>query len=1384
MARLAGVNCQNIRQRASLNLQIAQTQASAHRQYNKYPTAHTAYLDEDSHADMHCAGSSFVLLAYTGYTCDVDPFHESYESRTNVEIVKAATAVNLSAYETVYLVCNAALWFGDSLHTSLFNANIARDAGLSICTDPYDPQRTLSIQDQEKGLTLPMERRGNCIGLETFKPDANEVLHAIAEQSDNVIFLDPFDEYSPEDNNVRTSQVQITSDSYSTLQQISEALNPELFAQRIISIASTASLNIRDRHSKVTPERVSEIFGCGIETAKETIRVTTQHGVRSAIHPLRRRYRTDLLSLRYRRLARPFYTDTMFFKTVSINQYKCAQVYASNDFVIVYPMRSHRGDDIGDSLRLLAEDVGVPNELVYDRAPGQTGYDQQFQKTARFLRIKCRTSEPYTQKQNHVERTIGELRRRWRDVCRKKQVPKRLWDYVLVWVAQIMCRTYNASTGRTGLEAITGDSVDISEWVDFGMYDPVWYWDTPHDEENPRPGRWLGVSHRVGSALCYWVVNMEGHVLSRTTVQHVTEVELKTNQIFDLFQQLDKSLQTKLSDKNFTVKLKPGTIYEADHDDTDPSFKEVDEGIDEPTPIDPNAIIGDMEEDGQDTFDQYLGAEVITEIGPEGGPRRGRVIKRAKGEDGRPLGTAHGNPYLDSRRYIIDYDNGIQQELTANQIAENLYSQVDSEGRRQLIVKEIIDHKKSSDAIDRSDGFIQTSGGQLRPKITTKGWKLKVQWQDGTASWLPLSELKHSNPVDTAEYATLAKIADEPAFNWWVPTILRTRKKIIGKIKSKYWRTTHKFGIRLPHSIEEALRIDHKTNTDFWTKAIEKEMARVRVAFEKWQGGNTVEEAKSKLVGYQQIKAHMIFDVKLDGLVRKARLVADGHMTDTPSSVTYSSVVSRDSVRLAFLIAALNDLDIMSADIGNAYLNAPNKEKNWMVAGPEFGTEQGNIYLVTRALYGLKSAGASWRSHFAQVLVDLGFKSTRGDPDVYIREAVRPNGEKYYEYLLSYVDDILILSHNTKPIIEELTKRFRLKEDSLGPPSRYLGASIKIYTDRYGVDCWAMSSDDYVKIAVGEVERDLETAGHKLRGKAYRPFYQSYRPEVDVTPPLNAAGIAKYQAYMGVFRWMIELGRVDILTEVSMLSSHQAMPREGHLEACYQIFAFLKRNPNMSVVFHPSMPKIKESRFADQADWTDFYGDDKEELPADMPKPLGKAIHITVYVDADHAGNLQTRRSHTGYLIFCNNAPIIWYSKRQNTVESSTFGSESIAMRTCVEAIEALRFKLRMFGVPIMGPADVLCDNKSVVNSTQRPECVISKKHLAICYHRSREAVARGVMRVGKIESEANLSDLFSKILPQPTRQRLLQGIVYTSRQGLRPVEPGDYRLNRGMRSG
>ncbi len=166
-------------------------------------------------------------------------------------------------------------------------------------------------------------------------------------------------------------------------------------------------------------------------------------------------------------------------------------------------------------------------------------------------------------------------------------------------------------------------------------------------------------------------------------------------------------------------------------------------------------------------------------------------------------------------------------------------------------------------------------------------------------------------------------------------------------------------------------------------------------------------------------------------------------------------------------------------------------------------------------------------------------------------------------------------------------------------------------------------------------------------------------------------------------------------------------------------------------------------------------------MPLRMPTPLGESVRITCFVDAAHAGDPITRRSHTGVLIYLNKAPIIWYSKKQSTVEASTFGSEFVAARIATEMLESLRYKLRMFGIPIDGPCDVYCDNQSVVTNSSIPESVLQKKHLSICYHRVREAHARKVLRMGHIDGKSNLADIFTKLLPTFVRRNILRHITY-----------------------
>jgi hypothetical protein len=278
----------------------------------------------------------------------------------------------------------------------------------------------------------------------------------------------------------------------------------------------------------------------------------------------------------------------------------------------------------------------------------------------------------------------------------------------------------------------------------------------------------------------------------------------------------------------------------------------------------------------------------------------------------------------------------------------------------------------------------------------------------------------------------------------------------------------------------------------------------------------------------------------------------------------------------------------------------------------------------------------------------------------------------------------------------------------------------------------------------------------------------NYRPELDTSPLLSPEQANYYMSLIGILRWAVELGRLDIYVDVTLLSSYMAQPRMGHMEQVLHIFSYLKCHLQSNVIFDPNEIQWDELQFC-KYDWTDFYHGATEAIPPNAPSPRGNPVQINVFCDADHASNKVTRRSHTGILIYLNAAPVQWYSKAQNTVESSTFGSEFIAMHICVDMIEAMRYRLRMFGILIEGATNVFCDNNSVVINATIPTSPLKKKHNAIAYHRVREAIAAGVIRVAKVKSDENLADMFTtEIL---NKSRLMVKCKCKANFGIIPVE-------------
>ena len=400
----------------------------------------------------------------------------------------------------------------------------------------------------------------------------------------------------------------------------------------------------------------------------------------------------------------------------------------------------------------------------------------------------------------------------------------------------------------------------------------------------------------------------------------------------------------------------------------------------------------------------------------------------------------------------------------------------------------------------------------------------------------------------------------------------------------------------------------------------------------------------------------------------------------------------------------------------------------------------------------------------------LGFTSCPTDPDVLMRPAIHSDGSKHYEYILLYADDALATGeHPEKLLCQGIGKYFQLKEESVGPPKIYLGGSVRKRTLDNGIKAWAFSSLQYCQTAVKNVAEYLEKRNDPrwaMPAKAETPMRVSYRPELDITPALSPIDSAYYQSLIGMLRWMVELGQIDICLEVSMMSSHLAMPREGHMAEVLRIFAHLRKYHNTELVFDPSDPVVDELAF-EQRDWTSSefgHVQGKEEIPTNMPESRGIGFVMRAKVDADHAGDTITRQSRTGFIVYLNSAPIYWMSKKQTSIETSSFGSEFIAMKQCCEHIRGLRYKLRMMGIPCEGPAYIYGDNQSVLANTTIPDSTLKKKSQSIAYHFVREGSARDEWRTSYVNTNENESDLLTKLLPDGEKRkrfvkRLLQHI-------------------------
>jgi hypothetical protein len=333
----------------------------------------------------------------------------------------------------------------------------------------------------------------------------------------------------------------------------------------------------------------------------------------------------------------------------------------------------------------------------------------------------------------------------------------------------------------------------------------------------------------------------------------------------------------------------------------------------------------------------------------------------------------------------------------------------------------------------------------------------------------------------------------------------------------------------------------------------------------------------------------------------------------------------------------------------------------------------------------------------------MGFFTSKADSDIWMRK-----NEKVYEYIAIYLDDLCIVAIDPKKIIYLLTEKYLYRLKGSGPIEFHLGCDY--FRDSDKILCYAPKR--YIEKMIAAYKGTFGTNPKEETS----PLVKGDHPELDDSEELGAEGIKQYQSMIGAMQWAVSLGRLDITTAVMTMSGYRVAPRQGHLDRCKRIYEYLSKMRHLQIKINTSEPDFSELTRPAQ-DWKNtVYGDTREEIPHNLPEPLGKYVTLTTYVDANLYHDMLSGRSVTGILHLINKTPFDWYSKKQATVETATYGLEFVAARHATEQIIDHRISLRYLGVSIREHTYMFGDNESVVGSGSKVDAKLHNRHTALSF--------------------------------------------------------------------
>lgn len=1053
-----------------------------------------------------------------------------------------------------------------------------------------------------------------------------------------------------------------------------------------------------------------------------------------------------LLPLHPRRLEGRTDSDTFFASEKSIRNFTCVQLFFHifSGYLYVRCMRreAHSHGAYQDFVR----DIGAPNLLLTDNAQTQVG--QKWTKTSRDNVTKQIATVPHNQQQNQAERKIRDAKTRVLLALRKANAPVTFWCYCLQWIVDCLNHTAHKQLDwRTPKELLDGDTPDISMFR-FSFFEPVWYYEptAKYPDPNFLPGRFVGIAWDHGDAFTYkiWTCpkghHSDGQELIRNIVKSRVDDGDSGSPLHTIELEFDPGKRKKRKKRKHNVVSGEENNPEGQREAQRPRREET---------------VAKRRINSQVSFSAQLPTDI---------------------EANNPSVTGHGTNSEEPGG-----EEEQDKETSINNKTE-IVNQNTTEVLETTIGTEMVD--EINEELDENRPESTTIGGSSATRIDSHRWQsgqlqLRVLWDTGQPSWEAFRLLKVDHPRMTAAYivennVTRSTRQDSDRTLQWAKKSLRDIERAVRRIamlydyhldanddiyksrrvgvngkkrKKQKPKELLKYGVQVPRNVAQAYELDKKNGNTFWHDAIKLEIDSL-IGLECFEFHPSGHKPGS---GYQWTSLTVIFDVKQD-LRRKARLVAGGHLVDSLDNNVYSSTVKGISVRVIHVLAHKMKLKLLCGDVGNAYVNAYTNELVYSRCGKEFGPNlEGKTVVIKKALYGLRTSSERWWSHFADTLRGLGFNNTRYDKDVWLRTSACGT---HYEYVCTHSDDFMIAARDAQGIMNGIKETYNIKSE--GPPDYYLGNDFK--QDKKGR--WCFGCKRYIKEAIIRIETMFGTIP-----KSTVPMTASDHPETDDSEVLDDEKHRQFQMLMGILNWIVTIGRLDVAFATMSLSRFSACPRQGHLDRAIKVFGYLKKRPNRRICVDSRDPSLQGFESELEKDFSktlcEEYPDSTEEIDAKLPSPKVSEISITAFVDSDHAHDKVTRRSVTGLIIFLGRTPIFFSSKRQGAIETSTYGAEFCAMRTAVEELISVRYMMRCLGMKVEYASLLFGDNLGVVQNATMKESLLKKKHVAISYHKVREAAASGIVHPLKIDGKYNFADVCTKAQTNIVFHTLCGGVMY-----------------------